>query len=275
MIATQVDHELAVHYLDCGSGPTILFLHGFNGGCGLWKPNLEDLAEQGFRCLAPDLPGWGDTIAPEGFTFQMPGLVEWLCRFLDRHTSGPIMVVGHSFGGAAALHLALAHPDRVSRLVLVCSAGLSPESIIHYRLLAIPILGEYLLKTDSTFVRKELARFAVRELAAIPEDVLAYIERVVMHPWFTKTALQWVRRNGVIWRGAAAISVRDRLGQLAQPTLLMVGERDPITSPSQTLEAMGLIPKARLSRFPDGMHLLPLDYRVEFCNQVAAFSSGA
>lgn len=261
-----------VHYLTAGRGPTLLFLHGFNGGAGLWAPNIADIAPAGFRCLAPDLPGWGDSPPPPGFTYRMPELVAMLVRFLDQLAPGPVTVVGHSFGGAAALHLALTHPERVSRLVLANSAALTEDAILHYRLLGIPGLGEWLLRPSPEAARRQLPSFAVGDLSRIPEDVLAYVERVIMHPWFVKTSLRWVRHNKVLWYGARAIAVNHRLWEIAQPTLVLTGDQDPIAPAQYSREAAGLLPRGKLIEFPGAMHLLPLDRRAEFARAVIEFA---
>lgn len=262
-----------IHYVEAGSGPTILFLHGFNGGARLWSPNIADIAPAGFRCLAPDLPGWGDTPPPDNFSYRMEELVPWLVAFLDRHAREPVTVVGHSFGGAVALHLALAHPERVNGLVLVNSAGLSPKSKIHYRLLCIPALGELMLRPNPDKIRRGLVSFAVDRLEKIPEDLLADIDRMVQHPWFVQTSLNWVRRNGVWWRGGRRISVRDRLAAVHQPTLLLAGDGDRVVDPEDSIQAAALMPRAQLEVFPGALHLLPLDRRPEFGRHVVEFAS--
>lgn len=271
MAETHHYGDSPAYFRTAGSGPTILFLHGFNGGSGLWTPNLDDLAEAGYRCVAPDLPGWGETPPLPGFSYRMPDLCRWLLRFLDQVAPGPLQIVGHSFGGAVALHLALMDPDRVERLVLVNSAGLSPKTLLHYRLLCLPGLGEWLLTPHPGKIERELRSFAVSDLQRIPPEMLAYIHKIVQQPWFTRTSLLWVRRNGVWWQGARQISLRHRLHEVQQPVLLLVGQRDPIISPNDSLGAVGLFPHAELELFPTGMHLLTLDYRERFRDLLVRF----
>lgn len=259
------------HFRAAGSGPTVLFLHGFNGGSGLWTPNLDDLAGAGFRCIAPDFPGWGETAPLPDFSYRVPDLCRWLLRFLDAEAPGPLRIVGHSFGGAVALHLALMEPERVERLVLVNSAGLSPKTLLHYRLLCLPGLGEWLLTPHPGKVERELRSFAVSDLDRIGPEMMDYILKIVKQPWFTQTSLHWVRRNGVWWRGARGISVRHRLHEVRQPVLLMVGEQDPIINPRDSLGAARLLPDVELKVFPEGMHLLTLDYREEFRDLLVRF----
>lgn len=273
LLQNSTDGDPPVQFLEGGSGPPLLFLHGFNGGAGLWAPNMTDLTNAGYRCVAPDLPGWGNSPPLPGFTYRVPDLCRWLCGFMGRQIGEPVTLIGHSFGGAVGLQMALHYPERVRRLVLVNSVGLTPKTMMHYRLLCIPGLGEWLLKPSKEKIRRELAWFAVGDLSRIPPDVLEYIDRMVQNPWFTRTSLNWARRNGVFWRGAAAISVRHRLREIRQPTLILVGLRDPIIDPADSVAAAELIPNARLERFPDGLHLLPLDHRAAFARLVAEFAS--
>jgi len=86
----------------------VVLLHSALGDSRLWKRQVAAL-EREHHVIAPDLPGWGDNPLPtEPFSF-----VEFAAGFL------PGVLVGNSFGGAIALRTALAHPDKVERLVLV------------------------------------------------------------------------------------------------------------------------------------------------------------
>jgi pimeloyl-ACP methyl ester carboxylesterase len=88
----------------------VVLLHSALGDSRLWRTQVEAL-EGRFEVVAPDLPGYGEEPFPEG-PFSYVDLVADLL---------PAMLVGNSFGGAVALQTALAHPDRVERLVLVGS----------------------------------------------------------------------------------------------------------------------------------------------------------
>src|SRR4051794_22938704 len=100
-----------------GSGPPVLLLHGSGPGttAAAWAPLIAALAGS-HRCLAPDLPGFGDALARpiEEWVGTMAALVDEV---------GPCAVVGNSAGGALALALAYARPRVISRVVAVGSMG--------------------------------------------------------------------------------------------------------------------------------------------------------
>lgn len=122
-----MDHVSALHTYLFGAedGPEILALHGVTGHGRRWSAlATEQLPEA--RWIAPDLRGHGrSTWSPP---WNIESHLEGLIATLDAHARGPVVVVGHSFGGALALHLAHSFPDRVRGLVLLDPAiGLDPE----------------------------------------------------------------------------------------------------------------------------------------------------
>jgi lipase len=107
---------MAVTTFGPADGETVLVVHGVTGHGRRWRPLAEDHLSD-LRIVAPDLLGHGHSswAAPWTVERQVAGLVE----VLDEHASGPVVVVGHSYGGALALHLAASAPERVRGLVLL------------------------------------------------------------------------------------------------------------------------------------------------------------
>jgi 2-succinyl-6-hydroxy-2,4-cyclohexadiene-1-carboxylate synthase len=104
--------------------PPLLLLHGFTGRADFWAPLAERWAERWF-VLAPDLPGHGDSGVPDP-AYGLAEAAETIAETLEAEGRGAVTVIGYSLGGRLALHLATAHPERVSRLVVIgASAGLS------------------------------------------------------------------------------------------------------------------------------------------------------
>jgi len=107
------------HYSTLGSGPTVLMLHGIGGGHLAFAPQLETLAQAGFRAVAWDMPGYGHSAPIEPYTFK--GLAERciaLIESLGAPGRTPLTLVGHSMGGMVAQEVIVRRPDLVGRLVL-------------------------------------------------------------------------------------------------------------------------------------------------------------
>ena len=123
---------LRIHYHDVApetdsGGPPVLFLHGSGPGASGWSnfnANAEHLAERGLRSLMVDLPGYGLSDKPEDAEYTFDFLGGAVMGLLDQLGVETFAIVGNSMGGALAIHLALEHPERVSRLLLMAPGGL-------------------------------------------------------------------------------------------------------------------------------------------------------
>lgn len=123
--ATELLHT---HLFGPDDGPEVLALHGLTGHGRRWR-NLAERHLPHLRFVAPDLRGHGRSPWTPPWSFEAH--VADLTAVLDAHTTGPVTVVGHSFGGALALHLAAAVPDRVRALVLLDPAiGLPADRML-------------------------------------------------------------------------------------------------------------------------------------------------
>jgi abhydrolase domain-containing protein 6 len=108
---------------------TLVLVHGFGDSAESWSLVLPKLQGE-LRIVAPDLAGFGRTpIPPEGMSFSV--LTDYLGRFLDAVGVQQAALAGNSLGGAIAIRYAADHPERVSHLFLLDSAGLQPGATIH------------------------------------------------------------------------------------------------------------------------------------------------
>ncbi|MEV0111507.1 alpha/beta fold hydrolase [Nocardia sp. NPDC050799] len=120
-------HGIPTHYHDAGNGPVVLLIHGSGPGVTAhanWRPIFPALS-QNFRVIAPDMLGFGYTAIPDDMTFTMDTWLSHLTGFLDALDIEECAIVGNSFGGAVALHLTARQPERVRRIVLMGSSGIS------------------------------------------------------------------------------------------------------------------------------------------------------
>jgi pimeloyl-ACP methyl ester carboxylesterase len=109
--------------LEGGDGPPVVLLHGPGEFAALWARVIPDLVTT-HRVVAPDLPGHGASDLPDG-PLDADRVLAWLAELIDRTCPSPPALVGHLLGGAVAARFAADQGDRVSRLVLVDTFGLS------------------------------------------------------------------------------------------------------------------------------------------------------
>jgi pimeloyl-ACP methyl ester carboxylesterase len=103
----------------CGEGAPLLMLHGFPATRQLWDPMVEILIARGYRCIVPDLVGYGESEAHEGVRVDMASQARWLWQLLDELNLERLVLVAHDVGSAAAQLMAAQAPRRTRALVVV------------------------------------------------------------------------------------------------------------------------------------------------------------
>ena len=119
-----------MHIAEKGQGPLILFIHGFPELWYSWRHQIAAFASLGYRCVAPDLRGFGDTDSPESPTaYTSFHIVGDLIGLLDAIAKDEekVFVVGHDWGAITAWYLCLYRPERVKALVNL-SAPFNPRN---------------------------------------------------------------------------------------------------------------------------------------------------
>jgi pimeloyl-ACP methyl ester carboxylesterase len=241
-----------------GDAPPVLFLHGLGGSRTAWEPQLEALGDE-FRCIAWDMPGYGESAPIEPLTF--PAIADAAATLLDELHIERAHVVGLSFGGQQALHLALRHPDRVDRLVLADTSAR--------------------FGADGTDVDEwKRLRLDALDAGLTPADMAAGVIDAITAPGFAgperdRTIAACARIPSAGLRASVEClpthDVTERLGEIAAPTLVIVGELDDET-PLAYAETLALgIPDATL-RVIDGVaHLTPAEAPAPFNALVREF----
>ena len=113
---------------DAGA-PVALLLHGWPNTSYMWEPVLADVATAGWRAVAPDLPGYGDSPL-EGSTGTWEEHVAALDAFVEEHDLAPVALVVHDWGGLIGLRWACEHPGKVRALV-ISGSGFFPDGRWH------------------------------------------------------------------------------------------------------------------------------------------------
>jgi len=111
---------IRMHYVEAGTGPLVVLLHGFPESWNSWRYQLRALAEEGYHAVAPDMRGYGQTDRPEALEaydiFQLTGDIVGLIKALDE---APAILVGHDWGALLAPYVALLRPDLIRAVALL------------------------------------------------------------------------------------------------------------------------------------------------------------
>ena len=251
--ATDVDGPLA--WRECGRGDPVVFLHGLGGSRTSWEPQLSGLSGE-FRCIAWDMPGYGasDPVVPLTFT----AIADAVVRLLDDAGVDRAHLVGESFGGMHALHTALRRPERVARLVL---ANTSP---------AFGLDG-----TDPAAWRA--GKLAPLDAGLAPADIAIDVLTSIAGPGLSPEMLA-MRAAGFTRIPAAGLraaieclpthSLLERLGDIAAPALVIVGELDTETPVAYSRTLADGLPAAELAVL-DGLGHLCVSEAPEVVNRLS------
>jgi pimeloyl-ACP methyl ester carboxylesterase len=231
---------VALHYRAAGSGPTLLFLHGFPLFSYMWDPQLLDLSDS-FRAVAIDGRGFNLSGKPENVDdYQLEILVSDVLAVADALSpDDPVVLVGHDWGGALAWRFARANPQRVSHLIV---ANAPPPELLRYLLRTDPqqqASSAYLEKLMSPGAEDVLAAndYAIlrglhteiqKSGATTGADIARYTE-AWSQPAALRGMLNWYRAN---LRGTqvqdSSLKAAIESVQVRPPTLVVWGDRDPV-----------------------------------------------
>jgi len=261
---------LRVRHWDVGAGSPVVLVHGLGASVESWLPNVEALAER-HRVLALDLPGFGRS-AKEGLTYSASFAASFVAAFLDAMGAGRASVVGNSMGGLVALQLALDHPERVDRLVLVSSAGLGREVGFYLRLAALPLLGDYLasLGTPEAVVRATISSI-LSNPHEMPRELIDRWVELTGLPGASAAFVKAARAGLSIFGQRRQIVLRHRLAEVRAPTLIVWGDEDPVIPVAHAYAAHRRLPCARLHVFKGCRHCPQLERPAEFNELVLEF----
>jgi 2-succinyl-6-hydroxy-2,4-cyclohexadiene-1-carboxylate synthase len=227
------------------NAPALVLLHGFTNSGASWQPVISGLGER-YRAIAPDIRGHASRGAAEPVTLS--AVIDDVAAL----TPTPFTLVGYSQGGRIALHVALALPHRVTRLVLIGgSPGLSDEAEREQRRLADERLAERIQSLTIDDFARQWAQTPI--LADIPPDIaeISHADRLQSTPQGLASAL----RN----LGTGALpSVWKRLPNLQMPTTLLAGERDTKFA-ALAYEMARCIPRATITIVPGAGHAVHLE----------------
>ncbi len=250
---------IEMFYRDRGTGLPVLLVHGFPLDGTLWQPQLDELADE-YRVIVPDLRGFGESTPGAEVTIEQ--YADDLCALLDELEIDQVVLAGLSMGGYIAFAFHRKYPDRVLGLVLVDTR---PQA-----------------DTDQVRANRVATAAKVKERGATPlaDEMLNRLlspATVNNKPDLVRTVHAMMARQpgpgivAALRAMAGRPDSRSMLGDIAVPTLIVVGADDTITPVADAEAMVDSIPGAELVIIPQAGHLPNLEQPEAFNQALRAF----
>ncbi len=271
-----------LHYVEAGSGPPIVLLHGFPEFWYSWRHQIPALAAAGCHVLAPDQRGYNLSDKPRGVkNYDINFLVDDIVGLIRHLGYERATVVGHDWGGGVAWSVAMKRPEIVEKLIVLNSphpAAFARELRTLRQMLKswyiaffqMPVLPEWWISRDHFAMLDRMLRAdPTRPGAFSDKDVRLYKEALAQPRALTAT-VNWYR--AAFRRGTGAMGAATR--RLEMPTLLIWGEKDRYLNLRLTEGLDQWIANLRIERIPEASHWVQVDAAERVNTLMIAFLQG-
>ena len=256
--------QFKTNYHDQGSGHPVFLIHGSGPGVTAWanwRLVIPELAKS-LRVIAPDMLGFGYTDRPDGVTYSMDGWVDHAMSLLDALNIEKTHLVGNSFGGALALALAIRHPDRIERLVLMGSVGVPFE-------ITSGLDDVWGYEPSLENMRKLLDIFAY-DRSLVTDELAELRYQASIRPGFQESFSAMFPAPRQRWVDAMTSPDGD-IKAIAKETLIIHGRDDEVIPVATSHRLNQLIPKSQLHVFGECGHWTQIEHNARFNRLVCDF----
>jgi pimeloyl-ACP methyl ester carboxylesterase len=248
-----------LHYVEAGTGPLVILLHGFPELWYAWRKQIPTLAQAGYRVIAPDMRGYNLSGKPRGISaYGARTLVEDVAALIRSCGGERAHIVGHDWGGGVAWAFAMMHPEMTSRLAILNSPH--PERLLaalktpkqlrkswYMFFFQIPWLPEAITSRDGHALwLKTLRDEPLVKSAFTPHDLAVYAEAFAQ-PGATTAMLNY-------YRAMIRPSLAPKLTRVDADTLVIWGEQDRHLDRDLARPSPDRVPNARVEYLPDASH---------------------
>jgi len=251
-----------VRYVDVGQGPPVVLIHGFASSLETWDLLIPELSKT-HRVIAMDLKGFGWSDRPEG-DYSPKAEAHLVLRLLAARGIEKAAFVAHSWGSSVALELALAAPERVSRIALYDAWVYEEQLPTFFVMSRAGGVGEALFSMYYNERADERMSLAFFDKTLVSEPLAEAVERSLERPGTVAAALAGVR-------GMHYTDVATRYRTIDKPTLLLWGREDVVTTLPFGERLSRELPHARLVVYPRCGHFPMLEARTASNTELIRF----
>jgi epoxide hydrolase 4 len=247
-----------LHFVEAGSGPLVVLLHGFPEFSYSWRKQLPALADAGFRAVAPDLRGYNDSPKPEGVSeYRLTQVIDDVAALIEK-LGAPCVLAGHDWGGLVAWNLGMSRPELVRGLVAInmphpvpflreLRRSFSQKLRMAYQLYFMPpVLPELLMPLVLPLALRLGGRFTRDEARAYKTSWKKPGVKRGMANYYRA-----VRR----YRGELKPLIR----KFEKPTLIIWGVNEVVFTPETLDGTEEWVPKLRIVKVADAGHFVQTD----------------
>ncbi len=258
-----------IRYTVIGAGPVVVLLHGLGGFLETWGLNMVPLSNH-YKVYALDLPGHGLSDKLDG-CYIPECATGFLVNIMDRLGIERATLIGHSLGGAISINTAANFPNKVDKLILVSSAGLSKNVPMFYRLFSVPLLGKLTIMLTGKYLLNRGMKNLFYKFDYISAEIRSL---VIASPYKPLTAeeLLGIARHNVDIGGLRQHSLMiEKLPSIRMQTLFIHGAQDKVFPLKHVNKSFGLISNAMVKLFNDCGHLPHIERPIQFNEAVLSF----
>ncbi len=259
--------NLRFHYVEAGTGPLVLLLHGFPEFWYAWRHQIPALAQAGFRAIALDLRGYNESAKPVGRQhYWIETLTDDVLGLIQALGQQRCAVIGHDWGGAIAWHLAMRYPQTVEKLIVLNA----PHPYCFFRELPtlrqlrkswymfffqLPWLPEKLLRAGDYAVLAHLLRHDPARPGTFTEADIACYKLALAQPGALTATINYYR----VLLSRHLFQLKRQIRPIEAPTLLIWGEQDRYLGLDLIKGLAPWVPNLQIERIPEASHWVQAD----------------
>lgn len=285
---------IRVHYVEEGQGPPVLLLHGYPFLWYLWRHQIKALAAAGYRVVALDQRGYGQTDCPHDIdSYDITHLVGDVVGLMNALTTKSAVLVGQDWGSPVVYHAALMRPDLVRGVLMMCSppsarAAARPSEATKQLSKDLNFYQSYVAQPEAaTEIMRDLSRFllgvfystsgycpvekqwrsiwkspeTLSDTYTLPESLPPHLSQQAFDYYvgeFTRTGIQpannWYAAIDRSWENTSFLAE----AIVQQPALFLTGDRDPSIRPLFGIDRQGPALKSLKTNFPNMREIITM-----------------